>query len=870
MAVSHTPRPDSRYRRTAMVAGILVLGGASLTAWALRNEFRPQTATLPTGRTILAPDPDTRSAVFTDVGSLPVNMRLSPDGKYVAVTNAGFRQQISVLDSRSGKLVSKVEFNEGRRGNKDALYWGLNFVQSPGGPTHLWVSNGVQDKLTRFTLTADGQLTDRIEREDKAPNDTTGLPYHFAGVAATAEGVYHVTNQSHHMNDFTGKLVVWTGESAEPAKRIDVGGFPLDVCALPDGRVSVSSEMDGGVYFIQPASGEKKFIATGENPTHQLVSANKKQLFVANSNSDTISVIDLASGRVVRSILIRPGAMRGLPGFTPLGIAQDAKTGMLFVAVADLSAVAVVNPAKGDVLGYLPVGWYPSAVAVSPTGQLFVANGKGVDAMHPNGKPVGALGTYGPNIIEGNVQRIDLADAMAKLKEHTQTVLQLANASDKYVKATESAFVRPPIEHVIYVVKENRTYDQVLSDLPKGNNDKSLLLFGRDVTPNQHALAERFTQFDNFYVCAEVSADGWNWSTSGMANEYVMRNSFTNYSGRGRNYDFEGQVNGTPLDREGKHSPAKNPGGYLWDAAAKQGVSYHNYGFFVTTSVRRKFGEKEMNIKDNEAAVAKLVGHTSADFRKYDMSFADSEAWVKHGLPKAPAQLASYGAKNDPSRMTTFIREYEAFVKSGKMPKLMTVRLGRDHTSGTTPGQPSPRACVADNDYAVGQLVELVSKSPYWKKTAIFVLEDDAQAGFDHVDSHRSIAFVVSAYNRRGLLESRFHNTDSMLRTLSHLVGVKPWNQYIATAPLMNVFDKSPVNSEPYEAILPSKEIVGEVNTRTAYRANDSARLISLYQEESLPDIELNDILWGAIKGANAPRPNTPRSRWKAIETDED
>jgi hypothetical protein len=214
--------------------------------------------------------------------------------------------------------------------------------------------------------------------------------------------------------------------------------------------------------------------------------------------------------------------------------------------------------------------------------------------------------------------------------------------------------------------------------------------------------------------------------------------------------------------------------------------------------------------------------------------------------------------------MTTWLRDFNGFVKSGKMPKLQVVRLGRDHTSGTTPGQPSPRACVADNDYAVGQLVEAVSNSPFWKNTAIFVLEDDAQAGTDHVDSHRSIAFVISPYIQRAKLDSSFYNTNSMLRTMSLLLGLKPWNQYIATAYPMGVFEKTMVNPSPYKAILPSKEIIGEVNTRTAYRVADSERLINPLEEESMPDVELNDILWGAIKGAKTPRPKTPNTIWRS------
>jgi hypothetical protein len=224
--------------------------------------------------------------------------------------------------------------------------------------------------------------------------------------------------------------------------------------------------------------------------------------------------------------------------------------------------------------------------------------------------------------------------------------------------------------------------------------------------------------------------------------------------------------------------------------------------------------------------------------------------------------MAAFGTEKDPARLTAWLRDYDRLLKD-KMPKMMLVRLGRDHTSGTSAGTNSPRSMVAENDYAVGQIVEKVSKGPLWNKTAIFVLEDDAQAGFDHVDAHRSIAFVISPYTKRNSLDSRFYNTDSMLRTMSLLLGLKPWNQYIATAVPMNVFDTKIVNAEPYSAILPARDLIAEVNKATDYRSADSDRLFDRFEEESLPDMELNDILWGLMKGKDAKRPVTPGAKWR-------
>ena len=250
-----------------------------------------------------------------------------------------------------------------------------------------------------------------------------------------------------------------------------------------------------------------------------------------------------------------------------------------------------------------------------------------------------------------------------------------------------------------------------------------------------------------------------------------------------------------------------------------------------------------------------LLGITSDEFRVYDTSYADSEAWLKHGLPPAPKQKVSYGKKGDKSRMTAWLREYSEALAAQKVPKLMLVRLGRDHTAGTAAGQSSPRAMVADNDYAVGQLVEAVSHGKLWKKTAIFVLEDDAQNGYDHVDAHRSIAFVISPFVPKATHDSRFFNTDSMLRTMELLLVLKPMTLYDATAPAITVFGARPDNDAPYTAILPSKEIIGEVNGRTAYRAKDSERLLNPLVEESDADEELNEILWRSIKGAKSTPP---------------
>lgn len=819
--------------------------------------FRP----LVTGRWI------TPEGFQQEVGSFPTNMALSPDGKYVVVTNTSYREYLSVLDSDSGALVSRLDFN----GNKKALYYGLAFAKQ-GDKTLLFASRGGEDLVSVYELTAKGQLEPIKDLHNPAPEDGSKLPHHIAGLATNEDGiiVYAVNNQTHEKNGLHGSVSVIDVAKDEVVKTIPVDGFPLAIAAI-GGKLFVSSERDGLVTVVDPEAGTVVGrIETGSLPAYLKVGNGK--LYCANSGSDTISEIDPAAMKVTRTILVRPAAFRGLSGSTPLGMDLTPDGKRMFVAMADLNAVAVVDLGKGELEGYLPAGWYPTSVVVSQNGdRLLVANAKGVKSRNPNGSPVRKVtrNQYGASILEGTVASIDLSQELGTLPEHTEQVLR-NNRADGYAEASAKAFKNPGIEHVVYIVKENRTYDQVLGDVPRGNGNPSLVMFGRDVTPNQHALVERFALLDNFYVCAEVSADGWNWSTSGMANEYNERNVFVNYSGRGRNYDFEGTNNGFAPSTHGKRDVSESDGGYIWDSVTAKGLSLRNFGMYVAFDPDNVRPESREMKGDGVPTKPALVGTTSETFRRYDTAYADSEAWVEYGLSPAPRQLAKYGPMSDPSRMTAWKREFAEMVKKGKMPQLMLVRLGRDHTAGTTAGEYSPRAMVADNDYAVGQLVDAISHSPFWKKTAIFIVEDDAQAGFDHIDSHRSPSYVISPFVPKATHDRTFYNTDSVLGTICLLLGTKPMNSYVASATPFQFFGKSAANAEPFTAIRPDKAIISEVNSREAYRAGDSARMINRFQEESAPDIELNDILWGSIKGAKSPRPTTPNARWKVKDADGD
>ncbi len=791
------------------------------------------------------------------VGSFPANLILSPDGKFAISTNAGFRQQLSVIDVASGKVVSKVDANgAGDDKKKEALYFGLA-AQRLGGKTLVYASKGVRDRVGIYELSATGSLT--FVRDLVCPAAPGGTPNFPAGLAPTSDGSRLVValNETHKNSEYKGRLGIFDVANGTMSRMDGVPGYPLGVSVVTRGegmdRIAyVASERDGVVVEIDfMARKVLRSFRTGATPAYLTLDSRQRRVLVSNSGSDTITSIDRATGQM-KSLVVRPAAMRGLPTATPLGLGFSPDEKRLYVALADMNALAVVDAEKMTLLGYIPTGWYPTSV-VATNDAILVANAKGDQRRNPNGKPVGTLGQYAPNLLEGTVARIPRGQLEANLGSLTKTTL--SNNLVENGKIQSFPFHRPSeIEHVIYVVKENRTYDQVLGDLKQGNGDPSLTLFPRDVTPNQHALAERFALLDNFYVCAEVSADGWNWSTSGQANEYVQRNTVTNYSGRGRSYDFEGSNSGVAVDLQGLPNVARAPGGYLWDLAAKHGVSFRNYGMYIgfDDPEDKRMGD---STRTNSSLNKVLATSTDADFRRYDLSYADSDAWKVHGLDKAPRQLAEFGKDRAPSRMSAWLREYDEYLVKGQMPKLMLLRLGNDHTAGTSPGGYSPRAMLADNDYAVGQLVERVSRGPLWGKTAICILEDDAQAGYDHVDCHRSIAFVISPWTKRSVVDSRFYNTDSMLRTMEMLLGLPPMNGNDAVAPPIDVFGKRAENLEPFRAILPAKAIVGEINKPTAYRAKDSQLLINRFEEESLPDIELNDILWGSIRGAKTPRP---------------
>jgi hypothetical protein len=425
---------------------------------------------------------------------------------------------------------------------------------------------------------------------------------------------------------------------------------------------------------------------------------------------------------------------------------------------------------------------------------------------------------------------IDVPDD-ATLRQHTAQVVK-NNGFDEtrkiltrgHASTTRHAIPRragdpSPIRHVIYVIKENRTYDQVLGDLPQGDGDKNLVLFGRDVTPNHHGLAETFVLFDNCYADAEVSADGHNWSTAAVATEYVQKTWPATYSGRNRPYDFQGGSRAS--------APLR---GYLWEYAERANLDYRVYGEFFL--FRSKPPAVEPARFSNVPA-----GRLSSTFAGYDLSITDQ------------------------ARFDAWKKEFDEFVRTGTVPALMIVALPNDHTAATVPGYPTPKAMVADNDLALGRIVETVSRSPVWSKTAIFVIEDDAQNGPDHVDAHRTVCLIASPYARRALVDHRMYSTVSMLRTLELILGLPPMSQFdAAAAPMIAAFSDRPTLT-PYTALTP-KQPLTEMNQQSAYRATDAIAL-PLGRPDEADEEVLNAIVWHSIKGADVPLPR-PKTAFRS------
>ena len=793
-----------------------------------------------------------------ELGDFPANIAVSPDGRFAAVLHCGYGEnEVVVVALPKGTVVSRVPVRES--------FYGITC--SPDG-RKLFCS-GAGDEVVHEFAFANGVLSEHqvmALREAKV----RGVP---AGLVISAEGrnlfAAELWGQRVSQIDLVSRTKLFEISLAKDNAR-SVSSLPalprdpdlaasakrgaalLDsttssdpfpyTCVLdePRQRLYVSLWAHAAIAVIDART--RTVIArwpTQEHPNEMLLAKSGKHLFVANANRNTVSVLNTETGKVIETLVgsLYPGAPAGS---TPNSLALTPDQQTLFVANADnnnLAVFDVATPGKSRSRGFIPVGWYPTSVRVTPDGkQLLVANGKGSRSQanprgpQPRATAPGTVSEYIGGLFRGTLTLIDLPAAdkfEAQMKLWTERAFECSplaagNAAAARRPANNPIPSRPgrrsPIKYCIYVIKENRAYDQVLGDLAVGNSDPSLCLFPERVTPNHHQLARDFVVLDNFYVDGEVSADGHEWTMGAYATDFVEKTWPLSYG-----HNTHGKF---PYPAEGKFAVAQPATGYLWDRARAAGVSYRSYGEFVSNGTTTN--------DPPTTRIAALRGHFDPGYRCWDMEFPD----VK--------------------RAERFLSELHRFEREGGMPRLQILRLPNDHTFGTSAGKRTPTAMVAENDLAFGKLVEGITRSKFWPQTAVFVVEDDAQNGPDHVDAHRSIAFAISPYTRRGAVDSTMYSTCSMLRTMELILGLEPMTQFDAAAtPMFNSFQPI-ADGRPYEARAAQVDLE-ERNVRTAWGSELSERM-DFSKEDAADDLQLNEVVWRSVRGAENPMPPPARA----------
>jgi YVTN family beta-propeller protein len=753
------------------------------------------------------------------VGDMLLGGALSPDGKTLAIANAGFGPHaLHLFDIATEREIATLPLKVAWNG----LAW------APNGQ-RIYVAGGVSNPdnaIYVFERDAGGKWTQGTSFKLTGNDPKTTC---IAGLALSADGsaLYALNNSDNH-------LYVLDTTSGAIRTHLPVGDHPI-VCKLSaDGKQLYIANIGGSevaVFDVSQADAPTLLtrIPTGEHP-NDLALSHDDRLFVTCGNADAVTVYDLRANAPLETIKtsLTPNAPAGS---TPNALALSPDDRTLYVANADNNDLCVIDVSRrgrSAVRGFIPTGWYPSAVHLSPDGKkLIVGSGKGTGTQpNPAKTPINPIVPDGFQYIgeqlHGLISFVDVPTE-EQLADYTRQVYANTPYNDTQVRQARSdrktaiptrVGAPSPIKYVLYIIKENRTYDQVLGDMGRGNCDPNLTLFGKDVTPNHHALAEQFVLLDNLYCSGEVSQDGHPWSTSALVTDFVERSWILGYSDHG--------------DTVMTDSVEVPTAGYIWDACRRKGLTYRSYGeyFYATSS-------KEAPVQKEEGAKG-LIGHGSGKY-------------VGVGRPKDAPPM------RDMEKADVFIEEFKQFERTNTIPRFMVMSLGEDHTRGTTPGAFTPKASVGSNDQALGKIVEAISHSRVWKEFAIFVIQDDAQNGPDHVDSHRTVGLVISPYVRRGALDSTQYTTCSMLRTMELILGLPPLSQYDASAtPMFACFTDKP-DLTPYNLVGPRISL-DEKNTATAYGAAESAQM-DWSDYDRVDEQALNRILWHSIKGRDVPMP---------------
>jgi DNA-binding beta-propeller fold protein YncE len=901
---------------------------------------------LPSSKMLTVPSPGR----VGDTNSFPATMVVSPDGRYAALLNDGYgtqetlaHQSISVLDLQNNQITeypdkrlsdeSHQSYFIGMAFSSDGkhLYASVGSLTDPTGTKTGDTGNGIavygfsQGKVApeRFIPIAPQALAagKRLAVGLKAPPHTA-IPYP-AGMTLIAEGKRDKLLIANNLSDNAILLDPSTGKIL---RSFDLGtndlvpsSYPYTCVATKDGHRAWCSLWNASqIAELDLASGKvgrwiklkqpDDPLAPGSHPTAMLLSPDEKMLYVALSNIDKIAAVPTADGTVARFFSTSAPSQK-YAGSYPEALAQSLDGKYLFVADASLDAVAVFDlPGSAEspetpqpALGFIPTDWYPSALAFHGD-DLFIATAKG-EGARPN-KEMGKTSyemrhrdhPYIPTLLRGSIARLKISDTIPRLPEFTRMVEHdnLFNADPGTITFAAG---QNPIKHVIYVIKENRTYDQILGDLNVGNGDASLTMYGADITPNEHKLALQFGVLDNFYDSGEVSGDGHLWSTAAITTDYNEKTWQIAYRGKERTYDFQGQ-NADEYPLEHNLPDIDDPStGFLWDNLARNQVSYRDYGEFVNaewcSGYHSDSSAKPTTPPELKANCPRTVANQGDPLEpNVGDPHAGPSPWpwaipLFGGVKPSKAVLRDhfdplYPDFNtdypDQLRVDEFMNEFTAYARARQeregrefeMPSFVLLYLPDDHTGGTRPNRPRPAASVADNDLALGRVVDAVSHSPYWEDTAIFVLEDDAQDGADHVDAHRSIAFVISKYSpgtaAQPYVEHRFYTTVNMVHTMEMLLGLPSMNQNDAYAPVMSGLFTGAGDQAPFKADYRNlkNSLIYETNKRDTPGAQ-----ISLKMDFSRPDAagadRLNQVLWQDQKGP-VPMPSPKHTVFPAGE----
>jgi len=751
------------------------------------------------------------------LGDLPLNLAVSSSRKYLAVTcNGQSTQSLHLIDPKNEKLLDSVVIPKS--------WFGLKFSADE---KFLYASGGNDNQILKYAIRSNKLvLSDKIILGKEWPEKISPAGLDIDDIRQLLYVVTKENNSLYIINLKTKSII----------KKFDLSGEGY-TCILSGNKKELYISCWGCDKILIFDTGIQRFIAeikVGDNPNDMCIAKNNDYLFVANANDNSVAVIDIQKRKVLETLDagLYPGAPSGSTT-NALSLSEDEKT--LYVANADNNCLAVFDvskPGNSQSKGFIPVGWYPTSVKVIGK-KVFVTNGKGFSSMANPFGPNPIIGRQKTIYQEGDTNKPKAVQYIGGLFKGTLSIFetpdektlsiysQLVYQNTPYNKSkelqTEGEVDNPvpekvgsssPIKYVFYIIKENRTYDQVLGDIKEGNGDTSLVLFGEHITPNLHALAKEFVLLDNFYCDAEVSADGHNWSMGGYATDYLEKTWPTGYGGRGGNYDGEGT-----------RAIANNKTGFIWDHCNKAGVSYRTYGEFAD--------EYKPNIPV-------LKNHYCQYYTGWDLNVRDTV------------------------RVSQWKKDFDSLLSANALPRLNTLRFGNDHTEGLSKGKPTPFAHVADNDLAVGEFVAYLSKSPVWKESVIFILEDDAQNGADHVDAHRTTAYVAGGYVKRHFADHTMYSTTSMLRTIELILGIAPMSQYDAAAtPMWRCFSSSS-DSTAFES-LPANIDLTEKNTVSNELSKKSAGF-DFSGEDRVSENQFNEVLWKGIKGIHATVPAPRRA----------